>query len=773
MQTKTDFRRSVLACSVALGAFGIASAAHAAEAAAEAVDAATDPNMIVVTASKRSQALIDVSQSISVITGADLAYRNQMRIEDFAASVPGFNFQTAGPRAIRLILRGLNTGGSGATVGVVIDETPFSYQSGLANGSIDTANLDTFDMERIEVLKGPQGTLYGATAEGGLLKYVTNKPNVDKVEAAVEANGEIVDQGTTGGTIRGMINIPFWGGKGAIRASGFYQDVAGYVDNPLLGSNNSNRGYKYGGRISLLLKPSDNFSIRLTGSRQDQKFDDNSFVEVVGANTAPLNPPANQFDIANGGRLVQNSFNGNPNKNYYEYANLVLDWDIGFASLLSSTSYGRLSSEFRTDITSANAAPGFTFQQAFAGVYGNDFSLWGRQTNAVKRWNQEFRLTSKPDTNIGGMGLDWQLGGFFAKEDVTFEQFFDAINNTTKAVIETPFPVGGSVLPGKYEEYSGFANATLHFTDKFDVSGGIRYADIKQESLVINYPGLITGVPVITANPITRSSENKVTWSAAVNFKPTATTQLYARVATGYRSGGPNLIIPGAPADFKFTYGPDSVTNYEAGVRTTLFDNMLSIDVAAFYIDWNNVQIITSYVSQPSGTRYNVIGNGGKARSQGVEWSLAFTPVKGIRISDTGAYTDAKLTEDAADLGGFDGDQLPFVPKWSNTLNVDFEAPLGDNAKAFGGASWVYTGERFTGFTSAPGFRGHIALPDYSSFNLQGGVEFGRYSASLYVRNLTNERGLNDYSTGNGYRLTGLAQIIQPRTVGIKLTARY
>lgn len=768
MRTKGDIIKAALVCGVAFGALANAGIGRAAEA-----DEASDPNMIVVTANKRSEKLADVAQSVSAIGGEELSYRNLVRIEDFAAQVPGFNIESGGPRTVRLILRGVNTGGAGATVGVMIDETPFSYQSGLTNGAIDTANLDTFDMARIEVLKGPQGTLYGATAEGGLLKYVTNKPNLEKVEAAIEGTGEIVDQGTTGGGIKAMINLPFWGGKGAIRASGFYTDVAGFVDNPLAGRNNSNNGRRYGGRVSILLKPTDTLDVRLTGSRQDQKFFDDSSVEVVGANADPLHPPANAYDIANGGRLVHNSFNGNPSKNYYEYANLTLDWDVGFASILSSTSYSRLSSQFRSDATSTNLAPGVTYGQYLASAaYGEPISFFGRQTNAGKRWNQEFRISSKPDLKIGGMGLDWQLGGFFAKEDITFSQFYDAISLATGQVLTAPGPAGGSNLPGKYKEFSGFGSATLHITDSFDLTGGGRYADTRQESQVINYPGLLTGVSAVFYNPVIKSHENKFTWSAAAKYKFDGESSLYARVATGYRSGGPNLVVPGAPADFPFSYKPDNLTNYEVGLRTSLFDNKLAIDVAAFYIDWKDIQVLAVFQSS-TGVPYTVVGNAGAAKSQGGEWSFTYTPLKGLRISDAGAYTDAHLTADAPGLRAFSGNRLPNVPKWSNALNVDVETPLADNVKGFAGVSWVYTGKRVGGFNSNPAFANQIPLPSYSTINGQAGVEFGRYSASLYVRNLANERGFNTFDYNNGYNLTGNAQIIQPRTVGIKLSAKY
>ncbi len=774
MQTKGNIFKTALAGSVAFAALASNGAAWAADTAE-----ASDPNMIVVTANKRTQNLIDVPQAITAVSGEALQYRNQTRIEEFAQSVPGLSLQQGSVRQVKLIIRGVNSGGASANVGVVVDETPFSYQSGLANGGYDTANLETYDMAGIEVLKGPQGTLYGAGAEAGLLKYKTNAPNLNKFEAAAETGGEIVAQGNVGTSTKGMINIPFWGGKAALRAVGFYTAVPGWIDNPLLGRENVNRGRKWGGRISLMVKPVETLSIRLTASRQDQSFDDTLNNEFVGSNTDPFHPPANAMTIPNNGRLVNNSQFGNPSKNYYEYGNATIDWDTGFANLVSSTSYGKLSTVFRADISFSSAAPGVTYKQAFGGVYGANYGLWGRQTNSVERYNQEFRLTSKPDSNLLGLKLDWQLGAFYAREDVVFSQFYDAVSTINQSTITTPFPVGGSNLPGKYEEYSGFGSATLHLTDRFDVTGGIRYASISQASQVFNYYGLITGLTPafqpFLANPKITSKEHKVTWNAAANYKFTDDSQLYARIATGYRSGGPNLLIPGAPADFPTTYKADNLTSYEVGLRTSLLDKKLTIDVAAFYLDWKDIQILTTFVSQPSGVRYSVTGNAGQAKSQGFEWNLSLRPVKGITISDNGAYTDAHLTSAAASLGAAAvvGAKLAFVPDWSNTLNVDFDGQLSETVKAFGGVSWVYTGTRFTDFGNSPSFPSHYMLPSYNLFNVQAGVEFGAYSVSLYVRNLADKRAITSFNYASGYNLTGTGTVIQPRTVGIRLGAKF
>ena len=727
---------------------------------------------IIVTASKRSERLADVGQSLTAVSGAELEQRNLVRIEDFAAQVPGLAFWGDG-RSLRPILRGVNSGGNGALVAVNIDETPFSYQSGLTNSATDTANIDAFDMARIEVLKGPQGTLYGASASGGLIKYVTNAPNPDAFEARGEVGGEIVDGGNAAGVVRGVVNIPLVDGKVAFRATGLYREIPGYINNPLLGSK-ANSGDTWALRLSLLAKPTETFTIRLTGFRQDQTLDDNNMVEIVGSSLDPANPPDNVFEIANGGNLFHSGYMGNPSKNRYEYANLTMDLETGFASFLSSTSYGRLSTQFRADASSENVIPGLNYGQYFGMfVYGlPTVALWGNQENSGRRWNQEFRMSSLPDSHIGGLKLDWQVGGFYAFEDITFDQFYDAYNPTTKQLLTSPMVPGGSTLPGRYEEFSGFASTTLYLMDTVDVSLAGRYADIRQRSQVTSYAGALNG-PADIVNPVVRSHENKFTWSAGVRWRPVDDSLIYARVATGYRPGGPILRIPGAPDDFPASYKSDSVINYELGYRGAFLNKTIDVDVAVFYLDWTDMQVLSDYTSENTGQVFTVQGNAGSARSTGVEWNIGWSPIAGLRLSSVGAYTDAKITEDAPTFGAANGDPLPLVPKWSNTVNLDYEVEFSDTERAYAGISWTHTGVRYANFTTSATDGNNFRLPPYNAVNAQAGIDLGRYSFSLYVRNIGNSRGITDASYSGGANMTGTATFILPRTAGIKLGFTY
>ena len=249
------------------------------------------------------------------------------------------------------------------------------------------------------------------------------------------------------------------------------------------------------------------------------------------------------------------------------------------------------------------------------------------------------------------------------------------------------------VLDSTYKEWAGFANLTYHFNSQFDIQAGGRYSSNEQSATQsISGNPLLTGASSFT----TPSKGNVFTYSFAPRWHVDKDTMVYGRLATGYRPGGPNAQPPTAPPDVPREYGADKTINYELGVRSTQLDGRLSIDVAAFHVDWKDIQLFEVV----NGIGINT--NGGKARSQGVEWTFAYVPVHGLTLGWTGAYTDAKLTEDAPAVNGKDGDPLPYAPKWSTALDGEYDWNLTADWKGFVGANWSYVGSRHTDFKSFP-----------------------------------------------------------------------
>ncbi|HEY2678173.1 MAG TPA: TonB-dependent receptor [Steroidobacteraceae bacterium] len=705
---------------------------------------------IVVTAEKRAEPLKDVPMSITALSAATLDNLQARDFQDYAALVPGLSLQTTQPGLTRLTLRGQNAGGVGSTVAVYLDESPFGSSSALLNGSIITGDFDTWDLERIEVLRGPQGTLYGANSEGGLLKFVTIAPVLGSFSGAGEVTGESVQHGGNGGELRGMVNLPL-GDKVALRISGYDQDAPGYVDNVLTGQSEVNEGHKYGGRASLLAAPTDDFSIRLTASSQQSKYGGTNTVDVDSTTFQPVH-----------GDLTQARNFAEPSSFKYENYNGLINWNTGPVNILSTTSYSVLNSDQFSDATNVVVAPGSTT------TYGDVFnailapgttSLGASLDNAarLKKVTQEIRLSS-----TGSQALEWQVGGFYTHETANLFQHLLAVNVPGGSA--TPFPpVEIAVLDSIYKEWAGFANLTYHFNSAFDLQAGARYSS-NDQTATENLSGLLATPPQVFTTP---SSGNVVTWSVAPRWHIDQDTMLYGRVATGYRPGGPNALPAIAPPDVPREFGADKTINYEAGIRSTQLEGLLSIDFAAFYVDWTNIQLL----EQVSGI--GIDGNGGKAKSQGVEWTFKYVPVHGLTLTWTGAYTDAKLTTPAPAVHGNTGDALPYAPKWSTSADGEYSWPVFADYKGFVGATWSYVGTRSTDFGSDVTGLTQVSLPSYNTIAARAGIENDRYSVTLYGKNLSDSRGFTSYSSSGAPGLSAVASIIQPLTIGVTLAAKF
>ena len=720
---------------------------------------------IVVTATKREEKLHDVAMSITALGGNDLQERQLSGYNDFAAQVPGLSIQAINAGTNRLILRGQNAGSVGATIATTVDDIPFFMSGAQGDGALFSADVDTYDLQRVEVLRGPQGTLYGAAAEGGIIKYVTNRPNPQAFQAALSVGGSMVDGGQTTGNAKGLVNLPFWDNKAALRISGVQEKLPGWIDNTLTGRANANGGRKYNIRGSLLLEPTSDLTVRLTAFNQGLKLNGNDNVQVVGAALDPTHPAANQFDRLNG---FVNPQIPDPIRFDLKYYALNLEYRMPVATLLSATSYGRMTRHIAPDISNINLVPGLTYGDYLGAiVYGQAIGVAGNETQSIKKFNQELRITSNPDSTLFGHGFDWQGGAFFTRETTSFIQPYNALSTTDYETVLSP-PLGGAMIPATYKETAVFADFTYHFSTAFDIEAGGRTTRVKQESQVTTYCCVLYG-PTDTVFDQLRTSQNSTTWSVAPRWHVNEDILLYGRIATGFRPGGPNLPTPTLPTPPAFL--ADRTRNYELGFRADLLDKRLSIDVAAFDVEWTDIQIL-SLVQTPAGP-VGINGNSGKARSRGFEWNFSFRPVEGLSIGLLGAYTNAKLTRDAEGLGAFSGDKLPYVPDASATLNLDYKWHAFGDYVASAGASWTYTGTRYTGFSPSAPVEAHVKLPTYETLQLRFGVDNGRYNAQVYADNLTNARGITEFANNGGANQTGIATFIRPRTIGVELGLKF
>ena len=315
---------------------------------------------------------------------------------------------------------------------------------------------------------------------------------------------------------------------------------------------------------------------------------------------------------------------------------------------------------------------------------------------------------------------------------------------------------------------SAFANATWHISPRFGLTFGGRASHNRQVATQLIDQTALGGTR--DAYEDARSSEDVFTYSLAPRFEFDDNSSLYARMATGYRPGGPNVLPPLAPPGTPSSYDADSLTSYEVGLKTESGDRRFGLDVAAYYLDWEDIQLYA--VVNDTG----INANGGTAVSKGVEFTATARPTANLRLALNGAYTDAYLTQDTDPVvGGLEGDPLPYVPDWSLSLSADYEWPVLETATAYVGGTYSTTGERTADFSIRTADGEIREVPSYETLDLRAGIEFGRWSLEAYVRNLTDERGVTSL-VGDGTFLPNNAigvAVIRPRTIGLSIGASF
>lgn len=719
---------------------------------------------IIVTAQKRDQTLIQVPQAISVVSGATLESHQATSLVDYAALVPGLTLQQESPGESRVILRGINTGGSSPTVAIYVDDVPFGSSTGQTNAAHLAGDIDPFDMQQIEVLKGPQGTLYGANSLGGLLKYVTNPPRLDTVEARGRAGIEAVDGGGTGYSGNAVVNVPL-GSALALRASGFYRKTPGYIDAIGRPAKNVNDAASYGGRAALLFQPSDTFSIKLSALLQNVRADARNSYDADPETLRPISVDPITGDPVSGFNRYQ-LFPDQNNADYRLYAG-TLKWDLGFATLTSVTSYGKLLQHEYIDSTFVDAG-GISIGDLVTNyVYGSATPLGVTESSHItqKKFTQEVRLAS-PSSDT----FEWLIGGYYTREPGQIYQTYVPFDRATAEPQSPENDFGGvhydqlvlAELDSVYKEYAGFGSVTWHVGPRFDLTGGVRYSHNKQTATQILAGALAGGSSTQDGG----SHEGVFTWSIAPRFQFNDRVAVYARVAKGYRPGGPNVAPPGAGDDYPYTYKADTLVSYEAGVRGETRDHSFALDASVYYLDWSKIQVLS--VFQTSLGPITADGNGKGARSYGAEVTATLRPTPGFSVISSLAYSNARLRGDTGS-GGYDGDQLPYAPKWTVDTSADYEWALSGDTKAFVGATFRMVsdqpGDFDLGYQTTYGHR--LMLDGYDTLDLRAGVDFKPFTITVYAKNFANSHGLI-YGGTYGLAPPGTIAVapIQPRTIG-------
>lgn len=708
----------------------------------KAKSSATTLSVVQVTAQKKTESEQNVPISMTVIEPTQMLNRGQASLNDYYAQVPGLSVNDRGAGRSTLIIRGISAGyGLNPTVGISVDDAPFG--SSIEDYSI--ADLDPFDIDHIEVLRGPQGTLYGASSMGGLIKFSMAQPDLDAVSGRVQADVSDTAHGGVGYSTRAAVNIPLIKDELAVRVSAFHRDDAGYIDDVQQHKDDINDGHADGGRMSVLWKPSDNVSVHASAMAQNATVNGSTRVDMANNSYTPLYGP---YDHA---RMPGTDTAFTQTRVY----TLGVDADLGWADFHSISSYNQYKLIGPQDVTG-------TFGGYAQLIFGQPLGVKIINNSKTGKFTQEFRFQSPDD----GRNLSWLAGTYFTNEHTDVLQQVDAVNPTTGGDIGLPSMYVLSNWPD-FKETAAFGSVTYAFNQAFDVEVGGRFSAVRQTNTGVQ-SGVLVGPP---STSVDKARDNVWTYSFSPRYHINQNLMTYFRVATGYRAGGANQMLPPDAGAFPNQYTSDNLTSYEWGLKGDFAEHTLSLYTSLFYIDWSQIQLST--ISQVTGSNYMV--NAGSAKSEGGEATLNWRPMKGLALTANAAYTHAVLTSSTPNgTYGRTGDRLPYSAVWQGTVAAEYNFPLGGAWEGNVGGGVTYVGDRESSFTTSAQAQ-RFGLRSYTTAQLHAGIQSADWAVSLYVKNLTDARGYLSATPQNattGVSSYGLA-LIQPRTIGVSATYSF
>jgi outer membrane receptor protein involved in Fe transport len=754
-----------------------ATAGGAADDPPPATRAPTEVTEVLVTASKRPVDILKLPQAVTAITDAQLQTLNAQSFADYYRTVPGLMMNSTRPGALDFSLRGVSNFSANSiataktsTVGQYIDEIPVT-----AVGQQIDARL--VDIDRIEVLRGPQGTLFGEDSLGGTIRVITKKPDVTRYSASFEGRLASVAQGGTNDSESGSVNLPLVEGALALRANLFHARDAGYIDSVESHCGPGPAGCVYGavkdrdinaqtargGRLMALFKPSAGVSILAEAIHSDVRALDSDYYEPSVGDLRIPDP-----DVA---RAVFRDRN-----NLY---NLTTNIDLGWGTLTSASSWGRRANDQMTPQSNPDGSVTET---------GNTYQS--------RNFAQEIRLASSA---AGDRRWDYLVGAYFDRQEEATQGYGD--------------PRGGGRVEQKARQVAVFGELGYRLTDRLDVHAGLRQQSIRYKTLYGE-----GGIPPIDGK------DTPTTGRIIANYRIGPAGILYSSYSKGFRRGGLNSTVynsyvgaqnPAIPV----TYRPDTTSNYELGWKAAFPWRRARLTAAVYHIDWQNIQIagLAAVPGGPPGAVVQYSRNAGDAKVDGFELEGGLEPFAGLRVQGSFGLTDSRLSGDEplpADTAtsfalaycqrgcpGRAGDPIPFVAKVTASLTLDYRHPIGPaGLVGFAIVSEQYQGPRNTDFaaiwkgpsqTPAPGFCGpgrpcqmprtqngqanpfFTRMSASSLTNVQLGLEGREWRAALYATNLFDER-TDTLSTPVGGPSGGDQRLVgRPRTVGVFLQRSF
>ena len=792
---------SAAALAVATPAWAQTEEAEQAQAANQDAEA-NQGDVIIVTATKRASTVQDVPFSINAQSQEDIQRANASTIEDISRNVAGLTVQNLGPGQSQVSVRGVSAGqivrdqpGVKEQVGVYLDESVISL-------SLFTPDFDLFDLNRVETLRGPQGTLFGSGSVGGTVRYITNQPRLGRMEGLVEGNLNHVADGEMGGHLKGAINVPL-GETAAVRAVGYYQRYPGFIDalGPASGDN-VNDGVRYGGRLSLLWQPMED--LRITPRVVYQKVESDGFNREedfnLFRNDFIAGPDA--FEDREQYLLMREKF-----RDKTLLADLTASYDFGGVELTSVSSY------IDREILVSRDASALTHSVSVDLGLDPDVLVIPsnlRDTTDLKTFTQEIRLAS-----TGDGPLQWVVGGFYSDIERVYAQrlptpgydaFVDAeLGAGTSAGVANGFgpdsPYNAD-LPYDIKQKAIFGEATYDF-GQFKLTAGARYYDFKEVRDFVS-GGLFSGRDTRIAD---KTKSDGISPRLIATWEPNRNLTVNVQAAKGFRLGGVNdpLNIPLCSDEDEDIFGPfaggyddETLWNYEAGLKYS--KGPLTFNAAVFHTKIKDLQVTLDAGSCSSRIVFNVP----KAHTTGVELEIAANPLPGLDVSVAGSFVSAEFDSTLSRVDGVpddlttatgirEGNRLPSVPKFQMAASVTYGQPLNDNADWYVNASLQHVGSRFTqpadqennprtfnhglpvfGMTGAEATILDLKLPSYGLLNLSAGLEFNSgLDVVLYVNNLLDENPKLSFDRERGGRARLGYNVGQPRTIGLTVRQKF
>jgi outer membrane receptor protein involved in Fe transport len=693
--------------------------------------AAGKPSQVesVVVVGKRGQTAANTAGGASVLSGDALSKVGAESFADYLGKLPGVVFNAGPSGNSTAVIRGVGTTagldqGQGTT-GYYINEIPLTE----VGYTISIPDIDTFDVSRVEVLRGPQGSLYGASSLGGAINYIAKEADTTGgFDAALETSlSKTVNARSLGYTGKAMLNVPLIANELAARVVVVKRETPGYLDNIGIGKKGSNDNRVTDGRVSLVWTPDDKTKVSWLSLWQSSFADDESFRMSRYGELERSTALPTSFDLD------------------FALHSARVDRDFGFAKLTALASYNKKQQELHFDYS--------LYLPNFMGTANPQLF---RQLGESKNTNYEMRLAS-PD----GGRFEWLIGASYQKTDKRFDEDISAPDAFT---VLTP-QVDPSLLRGNYYHWgfsqthgtdkSVFGEASVNLDGGWKLTAGGRRYDTSLNS-GSEYHGTLYPNGLII--PVGYQAESGFSPKLSVSYKATPQTMYYAVASEGFRFGGANSLSPLAGFNTPGGWGSDSLRNYEIGVKSSLLNRRLSFDVDVFNIDWSDLQV---RLTRPDGLTYGT--NAGKARLRGVEFSGAFRATDNLDLGVNYTYLDAKLTQDLlqATVPLHKGQQLPGSSKnqLSSTLTYKWNNPHNASATLSG---------RYLSDAPANLQQPNQRINGFSQFDARYAMWFDNLELSLFVNNIADKRGVT-FSYGSDNLFGQQEFVIRPRTAGVRL----